>query len=96
MNNIFKILFVFALLGLILPAKAQVVKPDVDLLWEALTYGGAVAAETYASFVRVTTSTPNYAVYALRDFAKAMKVEGMRCMADFKDLRGQRIPFPKI
>lgn len=65
-------------------------------LWEALTFGGATSAEVYSSFVRPNTSTPNFTVYALRDFARAMRAYGMTSMEDFKALRGKRVPFPRI
>jgi dihydroorotate dehydrogenase len=63
-------------------------------LWEALTYGGATAAEPFSSYVRPTTSTPNFTFYALRDLARAMRACGMQSMADFKELRGKRVPYP--
>lgn len=63
-------------------------------LWNALTYGGATAAEAYSSFVRPTTSTPNFTYYAHRDLARAMKLLGMRGMEDFSALRGKKIPYP--
>lgn len=72
------------------------VRGSAQDLWQSLTFGGATAAEAYASFVRPNTSTLNFTVYALRDFAKAMRAEGMTSMDDFKDLRGKKIPFPKI
>ena len=74
--------------------RAGGVRGTASDLWEALTFGGASAAETYASFVRVPTSTPNYSVYALKELAKAMRAEGMVSMKDFKELRGKKIAFP--
>lgn len=65
-------------------------------VWNALTYGGAKAVDVYTAFVRPTTSTPNFAFYILRDLHRAMKAESMSSMADFKDLRGKKVPFPKI
>lgn len=63
-------------------------------LWNALAYGGATAAEAYSSFVRPTTSTPNFTYNAHRDLARAMKLLGMRGMEDFKALRGIKSPYP--
>ena len=65
-------------------------------IWDALTFGGASAVDAYASFVRETTSSPNYTFYRLRDLARAMRAKGMTSMDDFKVLRGKRVPFPKI
>ncbi|OGH14871.1 MAG: dihydroorotate dehydrogenase (quinone) [Candidatus Levybacteria bacterium RIFCSPHIGHO2_01_FULL_38_96] len=65
-------------------------------VWDALTYGGATTVDIYTSFVRQETSTPNLAFYMLRDLARAMRANGMTSMADFKEFRGKRIPFPKI
>ena len=65
-------------------------------LWNALTYGGAVAAGSYTAFVRPNTSTPNFVFYLLRDLAKAMRAMNMTGMADFRQLRGKMVPFPKI
>jgi len=64
-------------------------------IWEALTYGGAIVAESYASFVRPTTSTPNFVYYGMRDLAAAMRRNGMTSMNDFKHLRGKQLSFPK-
>ena len=74
--------------------RAGGVRGTASDLWEALTYGGATAAEVYTSFVRLNTSTPNFTVYALKGLAKAMRAEGMTSMEDFKSLRGKRVPFP--
>lgn len=65
-------------------------------VWNALTYGGAITVDVYTSFVRQETSTPNFAYYILKDLALAMRAHGMTSMADFKDLRGKTVPFPKI
>ena len=67
---------------------------DPESLWEALTYGGAIVAQSYASFVRPTTSTPNFVLYGLRGLADAMRRSGMTSMDDFKELRGKQVPFP--
>ena len=62
----------------------------------ANTNTGATTVDVYTAFVRQETSTPNFAYYILRDLAKAMRAEGMTSMADFRELRGKRVPFPKI
>lgn len=69
---------------------------NVRDVWDALTYGGATTVEALTTYVRVETSTPNFAYYILRDLAKAMRATGMTGMKDFKDLRGKRVPFPKV
>ena len=69
---------------------------NVRDVWDALTYGGATTVDIYTAFVRQETSSPNFAFYILRDLAKAMKTEGMSSMSDFRELRGKRVPFPKI
>src|SRR3989344_8164929 len=69
---------------------------NVRDVWDALTYGGATTVDVYTAFVRQETSTPNFAFYILRDLARAMRANGMTSMADFKEFRGKRIPFPKI
>ena len=69
---------------------------NVRDVWDALTYGGATTVDVYTAFVRQETSSPNFAFYILRDLAKAMKTEGMSSMSDFRELRGKRVPFPKI
>lgn len=63
-------------------------------VWNALTYGGASAVETYTAFVRPNSSTPNFVYYLTRDLAKAMRMYGMKNMEDFKSLRGKRIKYP--
>ncbi len=65
-------------------------------LWDALTYGGATIADVYTAFVDFEISTPNLFYYFLRDLSKAMRADRMTSMADFKDLRGKNVPFPKI
>ena len=64
--------------------------------WDALTYGGATTVDVFTSMVRKETSTPNFSYYFLRDLAKAMRANGMTGMKDFKELRGKKVPFPKI
>ncbi|OGH18378.1 MAG: dihydroorotate dehydrogenase (quinone) [Candidatus Levybacteria bacterium RIFCSPHIGHO2_01_FULL_40_15b] len=68
---------------------------NVRDVWDALTYGGATTVDVYTAFVRQETSTPNFAYYILRDLVKAMRAYGMTSMADFKGIRGKRVPFPK-
>ncbi len=65
-------------------------------IWDALTYGGATIAEAYTSFVRPTTSTPNFTINALKDFAEAMRLVGMESMDDFRQYRGKRVPYPLV
>ncbi len=64
--------------------------------WNALTYGGARTLGFYSAFVRPNTFTPNFVFYILRDLAKAMRMRNMTGMADFKELRGKKVPYPLV
>lgn len=63
-------------------------------IWNALSYGGASLVDVYTSFVLRETSTPNFSYYMLSRLVRSMRYYGMSGMDDFRELRGEKYPFP--